>query len=316
MKDAASSKERLRGPQFLAEGEEPVMMAYYRTWRDVAMPSDSNTDLPDKNVIRMTDIPADIDIVSVFHYVRPETDQQHFWDTLRDDYVPTLHERGQKVVLTVDYSVLLEIQEETGKDSSTLTTEEYRAFAEKFVEERLTPWNLDGVDIDMEQPNLTDNEIEILTNVMKELSEVLEIEEGSDKLLIYDTNQENHELFTKIAPYISYVFVQAYGRDVSSLDKTWDSYKKDISSTQFLFGISFPEEQDHHNKWDDAVGEYEESRAYHYAVWQPEGGEKGGFFVYAIDRDGKEYGDDTITETDYSWTKRLTRTLKDAHAEI
>ena len=315
MKDAASTEERLVGPQFLKGDAEPVMMAYYRTWRDVAMPSDSNTDLPDPNVIRMTDIPADIDIVSVFHYVRPGTDEQAFWDTLRDDYVPTLHERGQKVVLTVDYSALLEIQEETGKDSSTLTTEDYHAFAEKFVAERLTPWNLDGLDIDMEEPNLIENQIKIVANVMKELSEVLEIEEGSDKILIYDTNQENHALFTEIAPYISYVFVQAYGRELSSLDKTWDLYKKDISSTQFLFGISYPEEQDH-NKWDDTVGDYEESRAYNYALWQPEGGEKGGLFVYAIDRDGKEYGDDTITATDYSWTKRLTQTLKEAHAEL
>lgn len=314
MNESTHTEERTVGPQYLKDGEKPVMMAYYRTWRDVAMPSDSNTDLPDPNVIRMTDIPADIDIVSVFHYVRPGTDQQGFWDTLRDDYVPTLHERGQKVVLTVDYSALLKIQDETGKDSSTLTETDYRTFAENFVAERLTPWNLDGLDVDMEEPSLTDSQIEILTNVMKELSKALEIEEGSDKLLIYDTNQENHPLFKKIAPYISYVFVQAYGREVSSLDKTWDGYKEDISSTQFLFGISFPEERDH-NKWDDTVGEYEESRAYKYAIWQPEGGEKGGFFVYAIDRDGKEYGDDTITETEFSWTKRLTETLQDAHAK-
>lgn len=34
-------------------------------------------------------------------------------------------------------------------------------------------------------------------------------------------------------------------------------------------------------------------------------------FVYAIDRDGKKFGDDTITKTDFSWTKRLTDTMKE-----
>jgi hexosaminidase len=28
-------------------------------------------------------------------------------------------------------------------------------------------------------------------------------------------------------------------------------------------------------------------------------------FAYAIDRDGKQPGDDTISTTDYSWMKRL-----------
>ncbi|MDN6161302.1 MAG: glycosyl hydrolase family 18 protein [Atopostipes sp.] len=306
------TKERLVGPQYLEENEEPIMMAYYRTWRDVEMPSDANADSSEENVIRMTDIPKNIDIVSVFHHVKPGTDQEAFWNTLRDDYVPILHERGQRIVRTVDYTALLEIREETGKDSDSLTKEDYRQFAEEYVEKTITPWNLDGLDIDMEQPKITDAETTIVANVMKELSKILKINDDNEKLLIYDTNMDNHKLFKKIAPYISYLFIQAYGRELSTLDTSWDSYKEDIASTKVLFGISFPEENDK-NIWHDTVGEYTDSRAYKYAIWQPKDGEKAGMFVYAIDRDGKEYGDNTISETDFAWTRALTESLKEAH---
>lgn len=309
------TEERVVGPQYLNENEEPIMMAYYRTWRDVEMPSDANADSSEKNVIRMTDIPKNIDIVSVFHHVKPGTDQQVFWDTLRDDYVPTLHERGQRIVRTVDYTALLEVQEETGKDSESLTEEDYRQFAEEYIEKTLTPWNLDGLDIDMEQAKISETDTIIVANVMKEISKILNIGGDNDNLLIYDTNIDNHTLFEKVSPYISYLFIQAYGRELSTLDKSWNSYKEDIASTKVLFGISFPEENDR-NVWHDTVGKYVESRAYKYANWQPEGGEKAGMFVYGIDRDGKEYGDNTISETDFSWTRALTESLKESHEEL
>ncbi|WP_242069798.1 EndoS/ChiA family endoglycosidase [Paenibacillus dendritiformis] len=87
----------------------PVMMAYYRTWRDVTMPHDANSTLPYPNVTAMTDIPEEIDIVSVFHYVKPGTDEQLFWDTLRDTYVPVLHERQTKVIRTIDIRELYNV---------------------------------------------------------------------------------------------------------------------------------------------------------------------------------------------------------------
>lgn len=64
-------------------------------------------------------------------------------------------------------------------------------------------------------------------------------------------------------------------------------------------------------RWGDAEGIYDpatapRSTAYQYATWQPEGGSpKGGFFAYAVDRDGKAWGDNTITPTAFSWMKNL-----------
>ncbi len=298
--------------------DEPIMMAYYRTWRDAAMPHDSNSNLPDANVIKMTDLPAEIDIVSVFHYVNPGTDQDLFWETLKNEYVPTLHERGQRVVRTLDYKELLKIKTTTGKDSTTLTDADYHAFAQSLIDTYMTPWNLDGLDVDMET-NLNSEEVAIISNVFIQLSDILQIKEGSDKLLIYDTNKDNHDLFREIAPHISYLFIQAYGRNPQSLDRTWETYQSDISSTRVLFGISFYEEQDNTN-WNDALGKFSEekylaSRAYQYAKWQPKNGEKGGMFVYAIDRDGKDYKENTITETDFAWTKRMMQTLEESQVE-
>lgn len=282
---------------------DPIMMAYYRTWRDVTMPHDANSTLPDQNVTAMTDIPEGVDIVSVFHYVNPGTDQQKFWDTLKDTYVPTLHARRTRVIRTIDIREIWNVPHA----GATPTTAEYEAYAQQLIDTYLTPWNLDGLDVDMES-SLTTKQEEMAVGTFKALSKKLGPNSNTGKLLIYDTNKDNHSLFKKTASYFDYLFVQAYGRSASSLDSTWSTYKTSITPQQFLPGISFPEEQDH-NRWNDTVEPYETSRAYAYAKWNPKDGQKGGMFVYAIDRDGKQFGDDTITKTDFNWTKRLINTM-------
>jgi chitinase len=284
--------------------KEPIMMAYYRTWRDVTMPHDANSSLPDQNVTAMTDIPEGVDIVSVFHYVKPGTDQQKFWDTLKNTYVPTLHARGTKVIRTIDVREIWQVPH-TG---NAPTTAEYEQYAQQLIDTYLTPWGLDGLDIDMES-TLTTQQEEMAVGTFKALAKKLGPTSNTGKLLIYDTNKDNHSLFKKVAPYCDYLFLQAYGRSTAMLDQTWATYRTTISPQQFLPGISFPEEQDR-NRWDDTIEPYETSHAYAFANWQPQNGSKGGMFVYAIDRDGKQFGDDTITKTDFSWTKRLIETLK------
>lgn len=286
--------------------KKPIMMAYYRTWRDAMIP-DRDENGVNRNEIKMTDLPHDIDIVSVFHAIESDEDVTPFFEELKNNYVPTLHARGQKLVRTLDYSVLLEVKGD--KKLEEITKEDYRNFAQGLIDEYMTPWNLDGLDVDMET-ELNKEQEEILKNVIIELSDLLDIQNSDEKLLIYDTNKDNHPLFPQIAPYISYLFIQAYGRPVERLDTTWETYKGDIAPEKTLFGISFYEERDKNN-WRDASGPYEESRAYHYAKWQPEEGQKGGLFVYAIDRDGKKDGDDTITMTDFSWTKKLIETINE-----
>ncbi|MGG4393854.1 endo-beta-N-acetylglucosaminidase [Paenibacillus thiaminolyticus] len=281
----------------------PIMMAYYRTWRDVTMPHDANSTLPYPNVTAMTDIPEEVDIVSVFHYVKPGTDEQLFWDTLRDTYVPILHERQTKVIRTIDIRELYNVP----SIGTMPTSKDYDDHAQSLIDKYLTPYNLDGLDIDMEE-NLTQEKETKAFGVFEALSKRLGPMSNSGKLLIYDTNKDNHSLFKKVAPFCDYLFLQAYGRDPGRLDSTWATYKNTIFPDQFLPGISFQEELG--ANWADTQEPFETSRAYKYAVWQPEDGPKGGMFIYAIDRDGKEYGDNTITETDFSWTKKLIDVLK------
>ncbi|WII36789.1 EndoS/ChiA family endoglycosidase [Paenibacillus thiaminolyticus] len=281
----------------------PIMMAYYRTWRDITMPHDANSTLPYPNVTAMTDIPAEVDIVSVFHYVKPGTDEQLFWDTLRDTYVPILHERQTKVIRTIDIRELYNVP----SMGTMPTSKEYDDHAQTLIDKYLTPYNLDGLDIDMEE-NLTQEKETKAFGVFEALSKRLGPMSNSGKLLIYDTNKDNHSLFKKVAPFCDYLFLQAYGRDPGRLDSTWATYRNTIFPDQFLLGISFQEELG--ANWADTQEPFETSRAYKYAVWQPEDGPKGGMFIYAIDRDGKEYGDNTITETDFSWTKKLIDVLK------
>ncbi|MFE6648498.1 hypothetical protein ACFVJS_18155, partial [Nocardioides sp. NPDC057772] len=124
------------------------------------------------------------------------------------------------------------------------------------------------------------------------------------RYLIYDTNMTgNHPLFPQIAEYVDYVLLQAYGRDPGRLQGTWETFAPYISSCQFLPGFSFYEERGWH--WLDTTVPFGESRAAAYANWQPEGGGKGGIFSYALDRDGKLDGDDTISASKYTWMKRL-----------
>lgn len=281
----------------------PIMMAYYRTWRDVTMPHDANSTLPYPNVTAMTDIPEEVDIVSVFHYVKPGTDEQLFWDTLRDTYVPILHERQTKVIRTIDIRELYNVP----SMGTMPTSKEYDDHAQSLIDKYVTPYNLDGLDIDMEE-NLTQEKETKAFGVFEALSKRLGPMSNSGKLLIYDTNKDNHSLFKKVAPFCDYLFLQAYGRDPGRLDSTWATYRNTIFPDQFLPGISFQEELG--ANWADTQEPFETSRAYKYAVWQPEDGPKGGMFIYAIDRDGKEYGDNTITETDFSWTKKLIDVLK------
>lgn len=284
---------------------QPITMAYYRIWRDITMPKNANSDLPYENVISMTDLPSGLDIVSLFHYVKPGTNQEKFWQTVHDVYVPTLHKRGTKVIKTLGIEEIYDVPSK----QQTPTQKEYDDYAQKLIETHLIPYNLDGLDIDMEA-HLTSSQEEKAIHVIYSLNRKLKQETSHPKLLIYDTNQDNHYLFKEIASQIDYLFLQAYGRDTKSLDQTWQTYRNTISATKFVPGITFPEEQDQ-NRWYDAYEPFKTSNAYLYAKWQPIDGPKGGMFIYAIDRDGKKYGDDTITKTDFSWTNRIIDTIKE-----
>lgn len=268
-----------------------LQMAYFRTWHDrVADPTKPNS---------FGDIPAEVDVAFVFPDFTPP--QNPFWRTLREEYVPALHERGTRVVRTTDISALLD-------PSFPDTATGHRDLAEKLVTELVHEHGLDGLDIDMES-HLDAEQAERAAGVFHELARLVGKESGTDSLLIYDTNLGGDEqVFQHTADLYDYVLVQSYGRTVESLQETWDSFAPLIPAERYLIGFSFYEEFDL-NRWDDTSEPFETSRAVDYADWQPDGATKAGVFSYAVDRDGVEFLDDRITETGYTWTRLLSERL-------
>ncbi|GAA1718011.1 chitinase [Isoptericola hypogeus] len=271
--------------------DDPLMMAYYRTWRDVTVPPGGNG-LVNQSV--MSDLPAGVDVAFVFEAWGAM--ENGYGDALRDEYVPALHAQGTQVVRTLHVGELLDLPVQDDAAG-------YDRLARQLIAEYVTPADLDGLDVDVEQA-LSPAELDHVAGIFEALSTYLGPESGTDDLLIYDTNQSgNHPLVPRVAPLVSYVLVQSYGRDVRGLQATWETFAPYISSCQYLIGFSFYEERGH--RWGDTEPDFGESRAFAYAKWQPEGGTKGGIFSYAVDRDGKDEGDDTLSSSSYSWTKRL-----------
>ncbi|CAB0738834.1 endo-beta-N-acetylglucosaminidase [Corynebacterium diphtheriae] len=100
---------------------------------------------------------------------------------------------------------------------------------------------------------------------------------------------------------------QTYKSGGAEIDQLWNASRNTLSSCQFVPGYAHPEEGDTVNRFETAIGDVDSSKAMEVAAWQPAGGEKGGAFVYAIDRDGRTYGEDdlnNVKETDFSFTKR------------
>lgn len=269
-----------------------LQMAYFRTWHDrIADPTKPNC---------FGDIPSEVDVAFVFPDFTPP--ENPFWEVLREEYVPALHERGTALVRTADIGSLLD-------PAFPDTPSGHRDLAEKLVEELVHAHGLDGLDIDMEN-RLAPADAERAAHVFHELSRHLGKGSGSDSLLIYDTNLGGDQpVFGATADLFDYVLVQAYGRKLETLQPTWDTFAPLIPAERYLIGFSFYEEFDL-NRWDDTSEPFEDSRALAYAQWQPEGETKAGVFSYAIDRDGVAFLDDEITETDYAWTRRLSQHLR------
>lgn len=263
------------------------MVSYFRVWRDKAYTKNG-----DANQTSMGDLPAEVDIAIAFGAL----DDPNFTAALRDTYVPKLHAQGTKVISSIFIETLLDSQFSNDQRG-------YDALADKIMREHVTPFGLDGIDIDVER-SLDSAQLRQATGVFTSLRAKL----GPNKLLVFDTNLDgNQPLFKNIAPLIDYMLLQAYGRSVSSLQATWLTFQGKIKPAQFLVGFSFYEERG--ARWNDVLKPFETSRAFQYATWQPVGATKGGSFSYAVDRDGVAQGDDTLRPTNYGWTRNLTKVM-------
>lgn len=280
---------------------DPITFGYYRMWRDVNTTKEE--DLEAGNVQKLSDVPPEIDIVSAFA-TKPDEDPK-FWQALKDEYLPALHAQGTGVVFTLWIDDFAKAPVENDQQA-------YAAYARQLYDTYIGDWGVDGIDIDVESTP-TGEELDRAIGIITELGKLIGPQSDSGRYLIYDTNLAgDHPVFAATAELYDYVLLQAYGRNVSTIQGTWSTFAPLISSCQFLLGFSFYEENDASGGWGDTLEPFEDSRAVEYAKWQPFGGEKGGVFAYAIDRDGKAPDDDTISRTDFDWMKRLDGIARDA----
>ena len=287
-------------------------MVYYRAWRDVTMKG-VNTDLPDDNWISMYDIPYGIDVVNVFSYVPSgqEAAAQPFYDKLKSDYAPYLHARGIKLVRGLDYSGVMVDGFKTwiaqqGKNVDSATESDYDAYADHVIETYMTSVGLDGLDIDMETfPDAAQVAIsdQVITALAKRIGPKSDNPEGT--MFLYDTNGSYTAPFKNVSDCFDYVAYQQYGSDSNRTAKAAATYEQFIDSTKFVPGLTFPEEGDMNNRWNDATEPYLDSHFYDVASYSYDHN-LGGMFVYALDRDGRTYSDDDLAHIKPSnliWTK-------------
>jgi len=263
----------------------PLYAGYFRTWRDVA-------GKPGNPPVKMSDMPVGTNIALVFG----NPDDAGFWPVLRDSYVPALHAKGMKVIRSIFIDDILALTPPADGN--------YVPLAQALYQDKVAQWGLDGLDIDMEK-SLTTAQVTLAAGVIQALSKIIGrsgTQPGS--LLIYDTNQYVHTLAQKIAPYVDYVLLQAYGTTTSVLQSAWNGYAPYYSSCQFLVGVSFWEEFASYD-WGDTHSPFITSNAANFARWNPTGGKKGGMFTYAIDRDWKAVGDNTLTVPTYEYSNQL-----------
>lgn len=278
-----------------------LSVGFYRIWRDREMSNNPNDPI-------MTDLPDSLDIAILFGGKPDNTSA--FWKKVKDVYVPYLHSRGTKVIITGDLTIPSGVPH---------TTAGYATTAKLIMDSVVNKYGLDGYDIDIEsEPSgttLTD-----MTGVYTALSAYMGPKSGTSKLLTFDTNKTgSNSLFQKVYTMVSYVWLQAYGRGASTLQSTWNTFSPYIQSNQFVPGFSFYEENGYAagNYWNDVFYPRNGTgRAYDYARWEPTTGKKGGVFSYAIDRDANlttQY-DNTIIHPDFKVTNDLARIMNPAAA--
>ena len=239
-----------------------LMMGYYRTWGDhVTNPVDYST--------RMTDLPDSLDIVSVFADYTPTGNP--YWDTLKLVYIPYLHARGTKVVYTGGYFA--------GASTNPTGLATWVAG----IVARINDYNYDGYDIDIES-TASGTTLQDQIACFQALSAYLGPQSGTGKLLIYDTNQNGNALMSGIKNFVSYVLLQAYWRNVTSLQGTFNTYATYIAPSKFLVGVDY----------EDGTG-YQAGQMPAYASWQPTQGTKGGVFAYGIDEEGPNTSRNYVT---------------------
>lgn len=301
----------------------PINGGYYRSWHDKAHdPSRPNS---------MLDVPKEVNLVFVF----PGGEESpEFWRALKEDYVPTMNARGQKVVRTINLGMVLKGDKTGDVINYDLDKSTYEKRAQQIYDVYVAQHGVNGLDIDYEKHHtlsadgrelLSDKDIDDATGIIKELKKILD---KNNKLFILDTTMKatqldriNYERVNKLFPRISdcfdFVLMQAYGQKEADFNEFWETYKPYIKPEQYLIGFSWYEENSPKgNQWFDVPGfgeEFLNSRAVkEHVKWQPNNGVKAGVFSYAIERDGVAHGDNNIVKSDFSNSAKLKELMENS----
>lgn len=282
----------------------PIQMGYFRTWHDYW------SWVPDDASNKMSDVPAEVDIVSVFHDYTE--DGNPFWEKLKLEYVPKLNKQGTRVIRTIG---IKDVDGRRGVSNTFQYTKDaagYKALAEEIVKEYVTKYNLDGLDIDFEYHDSHDLNSVQAKAVIKEISGIIgpkNPNRRANMLFLLDTNKEadeNDGIFKETHECFDYVIRQNY--QGTSYLSNFNSYKNILPKEKYLTGFTYYEEGDNNN-WNNVPNEdlvadrstnetklsnpdelfekdaFKKCIAYKQAEWAAKGG-YAGVFSYAIDRDG------------------------------
>ncbi|HEL1103331.1 TPA: endo-beta-N-acetylglucosaminidase [Streptococcus equi subsp. zooepidemicus] len=296
----------------------PLYGGYFRTWHD------KTSDPAEKDKVNsMGELPKEVDLAFVFHDWTK--DYSLFWQELATKHVPKLNKQGTRVIRTIPWRFLSGVENggiSSDKQKYPDTPEGNKALAKAIVDEYVYKYNLDGLDVDIEdhshpkhQKGYDDKRsVERSIEIFEEIGKLIG-PKGADRsrLFIMDSTYmaDKNPLIERGASYIDLLLVQVYGaqgergewdpvarKPEKTMEERWESYSKYIRPEQYMVGFSFYEEKANSgNLWYDVnveddtnpnIGsEIKGTRAERYAKWQPKtGGVKGGIFSYGIDRDG------------------------------
>lgn len=306
------------------ESKKPIYAGYYRTWHDIS--SIGRDGQSNGGKVKMDDIPSEVDLVFVFDDW--QADDSPYYDKLKTEYVPNMHNKGQKVIRTIGVEYLNGTSG-LSKDTTKYTNDDtgYKLLAQDIVAEYVTKLGLDGLDVDIERHNYNEAEASLAEKnikaegVLREIAKLIGPKGGDkSKLLIIDTTMPAEtKILKENYDNIDLLLVQRYGTDGEAgnpyyatrpdLEGMWDGFKKYIPANKLMIGFSFYEEgSSKDNRWYDipfkdgtsfdaknknrSGNGIKDARAGRYALWQPKsGGLKGGIFSYAIERDGVYHPD-------------------------
>ncbi|QNK62148.1 hypothetical protein H7F33_16605 [Pedobacter sp. PAMC26386] len=269
-----------------------IMAGYYRTWGDSLVENNSGQRT-------MLQIPDSVDIVNVFaDYTAPD---HKYWTVLKDKYIPYLHERGTKVVVTSGIP---------SERVPAMTAEELKTWVGGFIAEN-NKYDYDGIDLDMESGGGTtatglfggyfrgnQQDLDRTYSKIEALSKYFGPKSGTGKLFILDLNYANlpAPFLKSIEGFLDYVFMQRYFG--GQLDQLYtEGYAGSIPPSKYILGASFE---------DGSARKGSVPLFYQYARWNPKEGAKGGIFSYGLDADG------TYSNPSYSFTKNAIQILNPA----